>query len=115
MQQQCSCTVATDTLWADSSNEHMWRLHTKSNHAHRHGHKLTFPCTQNPCVNYFLHLAKAHLLFHYISDISVSVSGLWHGAEQIGPGKEASPKGGSVAQQGRTVIISSLNEFSLGK
>lgn len=77
------------------------------------------PFPVHKCVNYFLHLAKAHLLFHYISDVSPQqcvCEWAWHRAEHIGPGKEASPKGGRVTQQReRTVIISSLHEFSLGK
>lgn len=79
-----------------------------------HTHKYTcelFPTSGNGSSFIPLHFRHQPPSAH-----CVSVSGLWHGAEQIGPGKEASPKSVRLAPQRRTIVIPySLNEFSLGK
>lgn len=119
---RCCSSALVQPHWAGNSNEQMHRvsipnqvmraLIPTSAWGHMHPH---FPLRKT-CKYYFLHLAKAHLLFHYISDVAlhptyslpaaycVSVSGLWRGGKYTSGGKEASPKG-RIALHRRDVII----------
>lgn len=60
-------TVGRQLEWA-----YVVRWHTKSKRDRTHSYtQLSFLYKQNKCVNYSLRLGKIHLLFHYISDISL--------------------------------------------